>query len=170
MHIIVTGTPGTGKTTVAKMISLNLGHKYIDVNELIKQHNICDEYDKERMCTIVDADKLKKILDKLIKLSKEPLIIDSHMSHVISSKLIGLCIVTRCELKVLKQRLEQRGYSEQKVRENLDAEIFENCLTEAQENEHNVQVIDTTKLKEKPLIEQIKKWIAWTLQNLRSQP
>jgi len=160
MHIIVTGTPGTGKTTVAKLISSRLNYKYIDVNEIIKQHNICDEYDNQRMCTIVDADKLKNILEKLIKSSKENLVIDSHMSHVINPKVVNICIVTRCELKVLKKRLETRGYSESKVRENLDAEIFENCLTEAQENNHNLYIVDTTHLNENKLIEDVKKWIA----------
>ena len=157
--IIVTGTPGTGKTTVAKLISTRLGYTYIDVNEVIKQHNICDEYDNQRMCTIVDADKLKSILEKLIKDNKENLVIDSHMSQVISPKLVKFCIVTRCELKVLKKRLEERGYNETKIRENLDAEIFENCLTEAQDNNHNIHIVDTTHLNEKQLIEDVKAWL-----------
>ena len=32
-----------------------------------------------------------------------------------------------------------------KVRENLDAEIFDICLNEAKENKHKIIVLDTTK-------------------------
>ena len=157
--ILVTGTPGTGKTTIAKLIASRLNYKYIDVNDIIKQYNICDEYDSRRLCTIVDADKLKTILEKLIKSSKENLVIDSHMCHVISPKLVKMCLVTRCDLKTLKKRLETRGYNESKIRENLDAEIFENCLTEAQDNNHNLYIVDTTHLNEKQFIENVKKWL-----------
>ena len=157
--IIVTGTPGTGKTTIAKLICTKLNFKYIDVNEIIKNNDICDEYDSERKCTIVDGKKLKGILEAIIKQSKTDIVIDSHMSQVVSSRCINLCIVTRCSLRTLKNRLEARGYNEQKVRENLDAEIFENCLTEAQENKHKVHVIDTTRLNQVHFIEEVKKWI-----------
>ena len=81
---------------------------------------------------------------KLIK-TKKNLVIDSHMSHCIPSKYIDVCIVTKCNLKVLKKRLEKKGYSKEKVRENLDAEIFDVCLTEAEEAGHKLLIVDTTK-------------------------
>ena len=49
----------------------------------------------------------------------------------------------RNSLKTLKKRLEKRGYSKEKVRENLDAEIFDTCRIEALEAGHNVEVIYT---------------------------
>ena len=141
--IIVTGTPGTGKTAVAKQISRALKLKYIDVNMLIKEKNLATGYDKKRNCAIIDDKKLKRELIALAK--SKNIVIDSHMSHLLPSKYVDLCIVTKCDLKILKHRLQKRSYSPTKVRENLDAEIFDNCLVEAREKNHRTMVIDTTK-------------------------
>ena len=84
---------------------------------------------------------------KLVRQSKAErgLVIDSHMSHYLPGKYASLCIVTRCSLKKLKKRLELKGYKAEKVRENLDAEIFEVCLQETLEMGHKPLVLDTTK-------------------------
>ena len=143
--MIVTGTPATGKTTAAKAIAKKLNMKYIDVNSVIKEHKLSESYDKERKCYIVDANKLNKVLKQMIKDSDKKLVIDSHLSHHIPQSCVALCIVTKCGLKELKQRLEKRGYSKAKVRENLDAEIFDICFNEAKEKGHDVVKIDTSK-------------------------
>ena len=49
------------------------------------------------------------------------------------------------KIKELKKRLEDRGYSSLKVRENVDSEIFDICLTESMESGHKVFIIETDK-------------------------
>lgn len=141
--IIITGTPGTGKTSLALEIAKN-GYEYVDANKVIEQNNLVESFDKKRDTNVVDEKKLSDAFVKLIK-SKKNLIIDSHMSHCIPAKYVNVCIVTKCNLKVLKKRLENKGYSKEKVRENLDAEILDVCLTEAEEAEHKLLIVDTTK-------------------------
>ena len=141
--IIVTGTPCTGKTEIAKKLSLLLKMRYIDVNKLIHAKKLYSHYDKLRDTKIVPIQPLIRELTSIIKKS-ESLIIDSHLSHFITSKLVDLCIVTKCDLKQLKKRLEKRAYSAKKIRENLDSEIFDVCLLEAQEQGHEILVIDTS--------------------------
>ncbi|HLC73490.1 MAG TPA: adenylate kinase family protein [Candidatus Nanoarchaeia archaeon] len=143
--IIVTGTPCTGKTTIAKRIASILKFKYIDANRLIKISKIHDKYDKKSDSLIVDIKKLNKVLETLIKNSNKNLIIDSHLSHYLPNKLVGLCIVTKCDLKILADRLKKRKYNLNKIRENIDSEIFDICLNEAIENNHNIMIIDTSK-------------------------
>lgn len=86
---------------------------------------------------------IKKIINH--KTLKKGIIIDSHLSHYLPKRFVDLCMVTKCNLKVLEKRLKNRKYSKSKARENLDAEIFDICFTEAIENGHKVSVIDTTK-------------------------
>jgi len=147
MIIVITGTPGTGKTTLAKSIAKKKKSVYIDVNKLIKEYKLSEGYDRKRKCSIINIAKLKKVLVSIIKKankSKKSLIIDSHLSHYIQPKYVDLCIVTKCSLKELKKRLQKKGYNSQKTRENLEAEAFDICLIEAREAGHKIKTVDTT--------------------------
>jgi len=144
MAIIVTGSVGTGKTTLAKKLAKDLNHKYIDVNKIISENKLDEGYDEERKCKIIDTKKLNKVLIVMIKKEKN-LVIDSHLSHYLPGKYVDKCIVTKCDLKELEKRLKKRKYSKEKIRENLDAEIFDVCLIEAKEQGYNIEIVDTTK-------------------------
>lgn len=66
--IIVSGTPGTGKTTLSKKLAKNLNFYYIDVNKVIEKYDISEGYDKKRKTKIIDVNKLNKALIKEIKI------------------------------------------------------------------------------------------------------
>ena len=140
--IIVTGTPGCGKTTFSKKLANDNDWLYFDVKEFIELNKIYTGFDFKMDCFVVDEDKLVLELVKIMKESKKKLVIDSHMSHFIPKEYISKCYVCRCELKELKKRLDDRGYSKEKVKENLEAEIMEVCLQEAIEKGHDVVVVD----------------------------
>lgn len=140
---IVTGSVGSGKTTIAKKIAKEKKMRYLDVNKVIDEHGLCEGYDKNRKCKIIDVEKLNKALIKIIKDSKEGLVIDSHMSHFLPPKYVDLCIVTKCNVKKLRSRLKKRGYSKAKVEENVDAELFDVCLNEAKELGHKIKIVYT---------------------------
>ena len=137
--VVVTGTPGTGKTTVAKRLAKKLEYK------VISSEKLSSGYDKKKKCKVVDEKKLSKALVKMIKKSDQGLVIDSHLSHYLPADAVDVCIVTKCNLKLLKNRLKRRKYSEKKIRDNLDCEIFDICLNEAKETGHNIVVVDTDK-------------------------
>ena len=143
--IVISGTPATGKTTVSQKLAKSLGYRYVDVNSIIKEHSLCEDYDKARHCNVVDIDKLNAVLIKLIDDSEEDLIIDSHMAHFLPKEKVDLVVITKCSLKELEKRLKERDYPESKVRENLDSEIFDICLIEAEENGHQIIEVDTEK-------------------------
>ena len=173
--IIVTGTPGTGKTTLSKNLAERLNFHYLDVNLIIKKYGLSEGYDKKRKTKIIDVKRLNwalikeiSICGKKITLTKKPIennknktiknkknkiklqnikkgiVIDSHLSHYLPNKYADLCIVAKCDLRILKQRLKNKNYSKEKARENMDAEIFDVCLEEAKENNHKIFIVDTT--------------------------
>lgn len=142
MVIIVSGTPGTGKTTFAKKLAKKLNYKYLDVKEIIRKNKLSEGYDKKRATDIIDIKKLNKVIIEILK-KETNIVIDSHLSHYLPKKYVEKCYITKCPLPVLKKRLEERRYSEEKIRENLDAEIFDTCRIEALEAGHVVEVVNT---------------------------
>ena len=141
--ICVSGCVCCGKTKYSKKLAKEKNYEYIDLNKVIDDNKLKDKYDKKRKTWEVDVSKLKKILVKLIKNSKKNLVIDGHLSHYLSPKYVTKVIIMKCELKKLKKRLEKRGYNKLKIRENLDAEIFDVCYEEAKELGHKVEVIES---------------------------
>ena len=90
--ILVTGTPGTGKTSIAKLIAWHFDYEYI----LIGEHK---EYisDVVSGIKIIDVDKLIKWLENKQKNSDKVLVVDSHLSHHYPKELTGICFVLRCD-------------------------------------------------------------------------
>ncbi len=143
--IVVSGTPAAGKTRLSKKLSKILDFRYTDVNNLIKKEKLYDSYDKSKRCYVVNTKKLNNFLKSLIKDSEKDLIIDSHLSHFLPKKYVDLCIITTCDIKILNKRLEKRKYSKNKIKDNLESEIFEICLIEAKKKKHNIHIIDCSK-------------------------
>lgn len=170
--IAITGTPGTGKSTLSKKLvdslnildSLNQGiEKHLvnnstlknkkldstwinyDVTSLIKEHKLYHSIEKDKTL-IVDILKLKDFLIKKIHCDLEKnIIIDSFFSHELPASLVDICIVCTCDISVLNKRLFERNYSSKKIRENLDVEILDQCGQEAKENHHHVVYYDSSK-------------------------
>jgi adenylate kinase len=71
-NIIVTGTPGVGKTTHCETLAQNTGLKHLSINDVVKERGCHDGYDEEFKSWIVDEDKvsasnlLGEITDTLI--------------------------------------------------------------------------------------------------------
>ena len=151
--IIITGTPGTGKTTLSKLISNKFNLKIIDAKEFAISHNLVISKDKDNTL-VIDEQKWAREMQKFMdsnnnKHSNLPVfIVDGLFSHFLSPKYTLLCIVTNLPLPELKERLVSRGYSDNKIRDNLEAEAFNECYLEAIEQGHDVISINTTNKQE----------------------
>jgi|APSaa5957512622_1039677.scaffolds.fasta_scaffold25487_2 adenylate kinase len=143
--ICVSGSVGSGKTTLSKKLARSLKFEYVDVTKEVKENKLSVGFDEKRDCEIVDEKKLLKFLIEKINKSKKNLIIDSIFSHFLPKKYVDFCIVTTCEIDVLRDRLKKRKYSPEKIKENVEAEIFDSFVIEAKEKKHNLLIINTTK-------------------------
>ncbi len=142
--LIITGTPGTGKSTLAKKLAGKLGFNRLDLHHYY--HQLATRYNRQKHCYDVAPQKFTRLVQEKLSSSPKGLIVDSHLAHHLPQKLVTLCLVLTCsDVKQLQRRLKKRTYPPQKIRENLDAEIFQVCLEEAQEQGHPIIVLDTGK-------------------------
>lgn len=58
-NIIITGTPGVGKTTHCEMLAQNIGLNHLSINQISKEQDIRETYDEELKTWIVDEDKVR---------------------------------------------------------------------------------------------------------------
>jgi adenylate kinase len=148
MRIIFTGTPGTGKTTVSKMVAKKLGLKYVDGKKIIRKKELREGYDNELKAVIVDEKRLAKEFE-----SFDDCVIDSHLSYFMNPKKVSLCVVLRCDTNELVKRLGKRKYNEEKIRENVQSEIMNVCGNDSFERGHTVLEINTSKRSVKEVVE-----------------
>jgi len=136
--LAVTGTPCTGKTTLCKKISPALGYPVIDLNELVKKERLFSGHDKARDTKVVDVRKLKRRVHSLID---SDTILDGLLSHLLNPTHI---LVLRCDPRLLVMRMKKRGYSREKIMENLEAEYVGVLLEESMRLCDNVLELDNT--------------------------
>ncbi len=147
--IAITGTPGVGKSTVAKILQKK-GYKVFSVNELAEELDCIIGEDES--CKIVDVDVLAEKIGGV--LPKGIVFLEGHLSHLLDPDKI---IVLRCNPIVLKERLKVKGWREEKVLENVEAEIVDSILIEALETGKEVYEIDTTNMKPEDVADFIEK-------------
>lgn len=130
---LITGTPCVGKTSVARLLSAKLQALYVNLTDLALRENLIQGKDKERNSIIVDEDQMKKRLKELItKSDKEDAVIDGHYAvNVVPANLVSLVFVLRRDPVELRKLMEQSGFSEKKLHENLASEILDVCLVDA---------------------------------------
>ncbi|TFG03649.1 MAG: adenylate kinase [Promethearchaeota archaeon] len=148
--IVISGTPGTGKTTVSKNLSNFINAEVISLNEVIIERNFVLGYDQQRETSIIDEEKLMKNLSGIIKdFSKEQLeylIIEGHFTDIIPEAYMDFIIILRCHPDELFIRLKKRGYKKKKIIENIQSEILGSCVNYFIEKNVNLPLyeIDTT--------------------------
>jgi len=146
MILLLTGTPGTGKTTISRLLSQELEAKLVLVNQLVDQKHLYTGLDPEKNYKIVDLPNLLGEMDEISQNyqgSKDWLIFEGHLSHYYQPA--DLVVVLRASPSILEKRLEKRGWKPEKIKENLEAEALDICAWEAGDIHGALaQEVDTT--------------------------
>ena len=126
MWLALTGTPGTGKTAVAEVLTKK-GVLVLDLNMIVKDHDFIIEMDEGRDTAVADIDAVSRFLEKEFS-DVEDLVLEGHWSHKLQ---VTGAVVLRCDPRLLVERLSSRKYAEAKVKENVEAELVDVILVEA---------------------------------------
>ncbi|BDB97551.1 adenylate kinase family protein [Saccharolobus caldissimus] len=153
MIIVISGTPGVGKTIVSKELVKRLNLKYFHLSQFVIDEKLYIEYDEERQSYIIDEDKVKDKLEIALKES-DNIVIESIYPSLIPKA--DIVVVLRKNPIVLYNELKNRGWPELKIAENVEAEILGVISQEAKEAFNGkVCEIDVTKISIDQIINKI---------------
>ncbi|MHA1963837.1 MAG: adenylate kinase family protein [Candidatus Thorarchaeota archaeon] len=146
--ILVGGSPGTGKTKVAKILGSKLSVEVISLGQLADDSGCVTAEDKARNTGIIDEDCLVDALIKLTEDKSTRVVIEGHYIDLVPSSSIQWTFILRTHPGTLKKRLSERNYSDDKVTENVEAEVMGVCQMDALDafGEEKVFEVDTTEL------------------------
>ena len=123
-RIAVTGTPGTGKTSVCSISNW----QSVSVKKLAETNGCLEPIDHRDGAAPVDVEKLSSILKEGWSKTKEDVLIDGHLSHHLP---VDAIVILRCHPETLEARLGKRNYSEDKIRQNTESELLGSIASEA---------------------------------------
>ena len=144
MRIVITGSPGTGKTSVAKVLAEELGCGAVNEKEFALEKGI-GKWDSESNELVVPLELLEKELNRLLHNTKD-IIIEGHLLCEIKLK-VDCCIVLRLDPEVLESRLGRRSYSEEKIQDNVFCEGIDYCKKHALRNYEKKIVLEVESKK-----------------------
>lgn len=137
--VALTGVPGTGKTTIAEALAAR-GVRVVHLNDFARAAGLLDEMDVERGSYLVDMDELAERLGAVLE-DAPRVVVEGHFAHEMD---VDAIVLLRVDPLVLVERLRARGWSDAKVRENVEAEALDVLAAEVQDTGLPAVEIDAT--------------------------
>jgi adenylate kinase len=121
---MLTGTPGVGKTTIAKALGEKLGLKAVNEKQFAIEEKI-GKWDAEENELVIPLEEFGKAMARFLKKEKN-VIIEGHLLCELKLP-VDVVLLLRTHPEILEARLEARGYSQEKVQENVFCEGIDYC-------------------------------------------
>ncbi|GAB0494931.1 hypothetical protein MMPV_006228 [Pyropia vietnamensis] len=130
-NILLTGTPGTGKSTTAAAVAAAVGLTHLDVGAYAAARAAWayDGWDAARGCHLLNEDAVADGLEA--SMTTGGIVLDYHSVDWLPLRWVQLVVVLRAHTESLYDRLTARGYADAKRRENVEAEVHQVVLDEA---------------------------------------
>ncbi len=156
LWIGITGTPGTGKTTLAKLLARLLEWPVCQVVDLARSTGALGDLDFDDGARPVDIPLLCDNLSRSPHLIKRPSILDGHLSHHLP---LDCIIILRVEPTILSSRLYERGWTRSKVEENVEWELLGGPQLDLVDDSRPFLEVDATRCPTSDLASLVIAWI-----------
>jgi adenylate kinase len=156
--LVLTGTPGVGKSSVARILASRLKGVHINLSELVMSKGLDCGSDRKRETLIADTQKVSKRVGEIVAQSDGFIVVEGHFAmDVMKAENAFLVLVLRRNPDELRRVLRERGFRESKVVENVAAEILDVCLSDAVEayGEKRVCEVDVSGRTEEEVAEEV---------------
>ncbi|HVL47968.1 MAG TPA: adenylate kinase family protein [Candidatus Thermoplasmatota archaeon] len=134
MLVALTGTPGVGKTTVSDLAGrLRPGARVVHLGDWLAEAGLLAERDPARGSFEVDTRRMRRAfrLAHADVPAGTTVLVESHLAHHLD---VDACLLLRVDPATLHRRLSARGWSEAKVRENVEAEALDVLAAEVRDH------------------------------------
>ena len=142
MRLALTGVPGVGKTTIAQKMG-QLGWRVIHLNDYARDAGMLVQKDDARGAFVLDMDDLADSLNTHLRGYDGDVVIEAHFAHEMDVQRI---VLLRADPLVLVERLRARGWRDEKVRENVEAEALDVLADEVLQADILARELDVTGL------------------------
>ena len=130
MKLIITGTPGAGKTTLAKKLGEKLGLKVINEKDFALQNKIGKFNDANEL--EIPIEKLEKKANAFLA-KNDNIIFEGHV--LCEAKLsVDYAVLVTINPEELEERLNRRSYSPEKIMDNVFCEGIQYCKKHLKRN------------------------------------
>ncbi|MDD5317828.1 MAG: adenylate kinase family protein [Candidatus ainarchaeum sp.] len=144
MRVVVTGVPGTGKTSISRKLSARLGCRLVEVNKVLEKKRLWRGKDASGAKIALMGPLGKALGEEMLR--HESVIVEGHLACEFPLP-ADRVVVLRTDPAVLGARLGRRKYPPAKTRENVFAELLDYCTIRSEQNygKRKVAEMDTTK-------------------------
>jgi len=171
--IIVTGTPGVGKTVLAKLLAEKIGFTFSSLGDLVRKERLHKGFDRRAKSYIIDERSVRRKLQGYFQdLQKKGIVFETHSVNSILPKTRGMvAIVLRLDPVILAKRLHARNWPKLKIWENVESEMIDASLYDSLKvlGKTRVLEIDATGKRPEELVREIFKVLSrnkgWSLKS-----
>jgi adenylate kinase len=164
--LIITGVPGTGKTTLGSMLASALGCFLAETSDIARKLGLTRADPTGRYTYVLDSQGLYRISKSVIGLLKKSCVVLATVyPEVIVDEIneyLALIVLLRVHPFELERRLRARSWPEKKIIENLVAEAtnyyhevlldYENCTIEVDATSNHPEMLVST------ILDRIERW------------
>ena len=156
-EIIVSGTPGTGKTQLARLLAEELGIRYVSSSTILKELGAAEPDPTGRYTYLVSMEGVRTAYE-MLREAGMPVIPETVYPSLwleVGEKDIVFIVLLRTNPFVLYERLAKRGWPPEKVAENVLAEILGVIAGDIANYWHMVFEVDSTGKSARRVIEEL---------------